>query len=194
MEAKKLNNLSVEEYLKIEANSEEKYEYYDGVILAMAGGTLNHGLICGNIFGEFRTILKNKKRNCKAINSEIKLHISSKNAFLYPDAMVICGDIKKSSVNPNAVTNPLVIVEVLSKSTANYDRGDKFFLYKQIEILQEYILIEQEKAQIDIYERKSDLWKITRVLGLQNDLEIHSLGIKIPLTDIYQDITFSKQE
>ena len=93
----------------------------------MAGRTLNHGLICGNIFGEIRTALRNKKRNCTPINSEVKLYIQSKNSFLYPDTMVICGDIEISDDEPNVVTNPTVIIEVLSKSTASYDRGDKFF-------------------------------------------------------------------
>ncbi|MFK7981305.1 MAG: Uma2 family endonuclease [Saprospiraceae bacterium] len=190
MIANSSNNLSIKEYLEIESQTDTKYEYHNGSIYAMAGGMLNHGLICGNIFGEIRTALKHKKSNCKVLNSEIKLHIKEKNNFLYPDAMIICGEIEQAETASHAVTNPVVIIEVLSKSTANYDRGDKFFFYRQIETLQEYILIEQNKAQIEIYKKKGDLWKITRISGIANLLSISTLDIKIKLEDIYQDIVF----
>lgn len=187
---KKLNNLSVPEYINTEQQTDTKYEYHDGSIYAMAGGTLNHGLICGNIFGEIRIALKAKNSDCKVINSEIKLHVKEKNSFLYPDAMVICGAIEKSKTELNSVTNPVVIIEVLSKSTASYDRGDKFFFYRQIDTLKEYILIEQDKAQIEIFKRKKDLWQITRISGLGELLPISTLDIELKLEDIYQDIEF----
>ena len=82
--------------------------------------------------------------------------------------MVICGDIEKSNVHADAVTNTVVIVEVLSKTTASYDRGDKFYYYLQIPSLQAYILIEQDKASVEIYKRETDLWKITRIEGLDS--------------------------
>ncbi len=188
MIAKNLDNLSISEYIKIEQQTDTKYEYHNGSIYAMAGGTLNHGLICGNIFGEIRTALKHKKSDCKVMNSEIKLHVKEKNSFLYPDTMIVCGEIEKSQLESNAVTNPVVIIEVLSKSTANYDRGDKFFFYRQIDSLQEYILIEQDKAQIEVYKKKGDLWKITRIAGVDNFLPISSLNIKLKLEDIYENI------
>jgi len=191
MQATELNNLSVEEYLNIEQESNSKYEYHNGHIYAMAGGTINHGLICGNIFGEIRAKLKEKDSDCKAINSEIKLHIEKLNKYIYLDTMVICGDIKTSDDLPNAVTNPILIVEVLSKSTADYDRGDKFFFYQKIASLQEYILIEQDKKQIDIYTRKKNLWKISRITSINKILQISSLNIKINLNDIYQDTDFN---
>ena len=194
MEAEKLINLSIAEYIAIERDSNTKYEYHDGAIFAMAGGTLNHGLICGNIFGEIRSALRNKDSVCKVMNSEIKLHILTKNSFLYLDTMVICGEIERSTTELNAVTNPTVIVEVLSKTTANYDRGDKFFFYRQIDTLQEYILVEQNKAQVEIYKRQSDLWKITRIAGLENQLYISSLDVTIVLNEIYRDIQFAIDE
>lgn len=190
MEAHRLNNLSIQEYVSIEKDSNTRYEYHDGYIYAMAGGTLNHGLICGNVFGEIRSALKEKGKNCTVINSEVKLHIQEKNKFLYPDAMVICGEIEQSDEEKNSVTNPNVIVEVLSKTTASYDRGDKFYFYRQIKSLKEYILIEQDNAQIEIYTRKSQLWKITRIVGLDQELFIPTLNVTIPLAGIYQDIKF----
>ncbi len=190
MEAKKLSRLTVEEYLSIEEADQKKYEYHDGHIYAMAGGTLNHGLICGNIHGELRNGLRGMKDNCRAMTSEIKVHVQSENSFVYPDAMVICGDILTSEQNKNAVINPLIVVEVLSKSTSSYDRGDKFYLYRQIESLQEYILIEQEKALVEIYRRESGLWKITRIKGLENSITLPSIDLQISMGAIYQDVNF----
>lgn len=186
---KKLDNFSIQEYLDIEIKNDTKYEYHDGTITAMAGGTLNHGLICGNIFGEIRTALRNKKSGCTPMNSEIKLHIEKQNRFLYPDTMVVCNKIETSKTEPNAVINPTVIIEVLSKSTASYDRGDKFFFYRQIPTLKEYILIEQDKSQIELYQRQNDLWKITRVSGFDKSFFIESLGIEIGVEAVYFGIS-----
>ena len=92
-----MNNLSIQDYIKIEKTTDTKYEYHNGTITAMAGGSLEHGLICGNVFGEIRTVLRAKGSNCVAMNSEIKLYIATQNRFLYPDTMVVCGDIEKST-------------------------------------------------------------------------------------------------
>ncbi len=190
MEAKKLNDISIEEYIALEKEAETKYEYHDGTVYAMAGGTIEHGLICGNIFGEIRSALRSKKSNCRPVNSEVKLHIQSINRFLYPDTMVICGKIEQSTDEINSITNPSLIVEVLSKSSASYDRGDKFYFYRQIESLQEYIIIEQEKAQIEIYKREAELWKITRISGMKSKLYLSALDISIDVEEIYRDVKF----
>lgn len=194
MDAKKLNKVTVKEYLQIERESRQRYEFHDGFIFALAGGTLNHGLICGNVFGEIRSWLKEKKSPCKAMSSEVKLHIQSEKSFLYPDTMVVCGDIEKSKIDPNAVANPVLIVEVLSKTTSAYDRGDKFYLYRQIPGLQEYMLIEQDKAQAEVYKRESGLWRITRVSGLDKSVPLSSIGLEISLADIYRDVEFPGEE
>lgn len=190
MEAKKLENVSLQAYVQLEKDNDTKYEYHAGAIYAMAGGSLNHGLICGNVFGELRAALREKNEHCKVLNSEIKLHVASKERFLYPDAMVICGEIERSSANIDAVTNPIVIVEVLSKTTASYDRGDKFYFYRQIESLQAYLLVEQEKALIESYTRAADLWKIARTEGLEERLFIPSLNLSLSLEEVYRDVVF----
>lgn len=194
MEAKELNNLSVDEYLAIERETDSRYEYHDGRIYSMAGGTLNHGLIGGNIFGEIRTGLRSKGSTCRVINSEIKVHVKSKRCFLYPDTMVVCGEIKKSETEPNSLTNPKVIIEVLSKSTGNYDRGDKFYIYRQLPSFEEYILIEQNKPQIDIYRKEGDFWHLSRVEGLESELEIRAINLTIKLEEIYFDIVFPQDK
>jgi len=191
MQAEKLDKISIEEYIAIEKANDTKYEYHNGSIYAMAGGTLNHALICGNIFGELRNALGGKNKKCITINSEVKLRIEVKNSYVYPDTMVVCGDIEKAERKSDAIKNPTVIVEVLSKSTAAYDRGDKFYLYRQIESLQEYILIEQEKAEIEVYTKKGDLWQITRFTGMETNLILSSLNVEIKLSEIYEDVVFA---
>lgn len=189
MEAQSLSNITAAAYLELDSQDEaSKYEYLDGYVQAMAGGSLRHGLICGNIFAELRTALQQSGRPCRVLNSEIKLHIDSANSFLYPDTMVICGDIQTSSLTAEAVVNPSLVVEVLSPSTASYDRGDKFFLYSSLRTLDTYVLIEQTKAQLELYQRQGDLWKISRHQGLSAVITFASLGIVIPLAKIYQDV------
>ena len=188
MDAHRLTNLTIEEYLEIERETQTKYEYHDGSIYALAGGTLNHTTICGNIFYELKGKLKNT--SCRALSGEAKVYIKSQNKFVYPDSIAVCGEVKTSEKENNAITNPKVIVEVLSKSTASYDRGDIFHMYRQIESLEEYVLIEQEKPLVEIYKRKGDLWKITRVEGLESEIHLTSLDVRIKLQDIYDDVNF----
>lgn len=196
MKVHKLSRLTIEEYIQQEIDSGMKYEYHDGKIYAMAGGTLNHGLLCGNSYSELRNNLRNKGSNCKPITSEVKIHIKRKNSFVYPDAMVICGDIEKSEDHNNAVINPILIVEVLSKSTADYDRGDKFYLYRQLPSFREYVLIEQKKYVVDVHYKspKSDLWRITRYEGLDQMIKLQSLDIEISMKELYFDIDIEASE
>lgn len=190
MEAKRLDNLSIAEYIAIEKETHTKHEYHDGELFAMAGGTIEHGIISGNTFGEIKFALREKKSSCRALNSDVKLHIQASNKFLYPDVMVVRGEIERSNDETSAVTNPVVIVEVLSRSTESYDRGDKFFAYKDLPTLQEYILVDQYKAQVEIYSRRSDLWSINRISGLDQQLEISYLEITLELENIYEGISF----
>lgn len=193
MEARKLDNVSIAEYIAIEQAEDSRYEYHDGKIFAMAGGTVEHGLISGNVYGEIKFALRNNKSNCTVLNSEVKLHIAASNKFVYPDVMVVCDELERSSIEENAIVNPVVIIEVLSKSTESYDRGDKFFAYRQIPTLKEYILIDQYQAQVDIYERQADLWKITRKDQPSDHIKINALGITISMANIYEQIKFAPQ-
>ncbi len=192
MEAKKLNSISFEEYVKIEQETGMKHEFHNGEIYAMSGGTISHGVIAGNIFASLFVALSNKKSPCRPLNSEIKLKLKKGNKYVYPDSMVVCGELEGPEDGKDAITNPTVIVEVLSKSTEGYDRGDKFSFYRQIPTLKEYILIDQYKAYIDVYTKKSDLWKITSIKGLGESLFLESLDIEIPLEAVYRDVVFEQ--
>lgn len=192
MEVKRLNNLSLSEYLAIEQKTQTKHEYHAGTIFAMSGGSIENGLINGNTFGALKFKLRDKKNKYIAINSEVKLHITDMNKYVYSDAMVVCEELERSNETIDAVTNPSIIVEVLSESTESYDRGDKFYFYRQIPSLQVYILINQYQPQVEIYTRKSDLWKIQRVFGLDQSFELPILKIFINLSDLYEGINFEK--
>ncbi|MEO1517469.1 MAG: Uma2 family endonuclease [Bacteroidota bacterium] len=190
MKAYRTPKISVQEYIAQELETHTKYEYHDGEIFALAGGTINHGVLCSNIFSELSIELRRKKSDCNPFTSEVKLHIVSKNVFVYPDAMVICGDMKESPTDKNSIVNPILVAEVLSKSTSHYDRGDKFFFYKQIPTLQEYVLIEQEKAIVDVYYKAPtvDLWRINRYEGIESTIKIESLQIEIKMSDLYNKV------
>ena len=187
MKAHKLPRLSVQEYIQQEVASDTKYEYHNGKIFALAGGTLNHGLISGNIYSEMRNGFKDNHSKCLPFNSDVKLYIKATNSYVYPDSMVICGEIEQSSEDENSVVNPVLIVEVLSKSTAEYDRGDKFHLYRKIPTFKEYVLIEQKKYVVDVHYKNdnSDLWRITRYEGLDNKIKLQSIDIEIPMEELY---------
>ena len=193
MEAKKLENVSLEEYQLLERSTDTKYEYHDGTIFSMAGGTIEHGLIAGNTYGEIKFGLRKTGGNCTVTNSEVKLHIKDSNKYLYPDCMVIRGEIETSEMDENSVTNPIVIIEVLSTSTENYDRGAKFHAYRTIPTLKEYILIDQYQASVEIFSQRGDLWKIMRTEGIDKELELTSLSITIKLKDIYENIVFKSR-
>ncbi len=194
MKAQKLPNLSIQEYLDLEIDSNTKYEYHNGEVYALAGGTLNHGMLCGNIYAEIRNKLREKGAKCKPFTSEVKLNVEKKNSFVYPDAMVVCGEIETSENEINSVTNPVLIIEVLSKTSANYDRGDKFYLYRQIPTFKEYVIIEQDKAVVDVHYKSenSDLWRITRFEGLNEKVKLQSIDIEISMSDLYFDINLDK--
>jgi len=187
------SKLTVEEYVELEQDTNQKYEFHDGYVYAMAGGTDNHNTITLNISTEIHNRLKGKK--CRIKNSETKLWLEDKNKYVYPDAMIICGKQEESENLKDAFTNPVVIIEVLSKSTQGYDRGDKFGFYRAVRSLRHYVLIEQKEAKIDIFSRKSatSLWDIQTIEGLESNLELEiseTETLIISLKDIYYDVVF----
>ena len=128
MQATKLNNISIEQYIAIERENDTRYEYHNGEIFAMAGGTFHHAFISGNTFGQIDEKLRQKKSSCFPNNNDLKIQIQGEHRFVYPDISIFCGKVEPSEIDKNAATNPTIIIEVLSESTASYDRGRKFFL------------------------------------------------------------------
>ncbi len=147
----------------------------------MSRGSIPHSVIGSSLFVEVGISLKGK--SCKPINNDMKLWIKYKNKYVYPDAMIVCGNFEIADDYKDAITNPVVIFEVLFKSTTGYDRGDKFQAYRQIPSFLHYVLIEQDKPQIDIFSRRessetnkedknTSLWSITTLEGIDKKLTL----------------------
>ena len=140
---------TIEEYLEMENAAAEKHEYYKGEIFAMSGAKLTHNMIVTNIFGNLYSKLKGKP--CRPFGSDMRIHIPANTLFTYPDISVMCGEIESRDNDDMNFLNPTVIIEVLSPSTKNYDRGEKFRLYRDIPSLKEYILVDSESISIEAF-------------------------------------------
>ncbi|MEN9575865.1 MAG: hypothetical protein RL514_3720 [Verrucomicrobiota bacterium] len=189
--AQKAPHLTPVEYLTIERAAPTKSEFYDGETFAMAGGTAVHSLIGTNAAGEFRDKLRGKK--CVPYNADLRILVEANGLFTYPDLSVICGPLQFADAD-DTVTNPSVLVEVLSPSTEAYDRGQKFLLYRQIPSLREYLLVSQHEPLLEMFVRQADnLWVLREAAGLTAQLEIPSLEISISLAEIYAGVAFPPQ-
>jgi Uma2 family endonuclease len=184
--AKKLGNkISEQEYLAGELVSDVKYEYIDGEVFAMAGASENHGLISGNLLSELRNNLKQKKSSCKVLSADMKVRIHSINtSFFYPDILVYCDHHKDDTKYYKHL--PLILVEVLSKSTRKNDLNTKKFYYFNIPSLQEYVVIEQDFCEVEVF-KKSDGWKST-VYFLGEEITFESIDATVSVEDIYYQV------
>ncbi len=183
---------SVENYLDFERVQVERHEFLDGSVYAMAGESPNHSTICFNL----NTIvgLQLRRKRCRGFSPNMKIATNEKGLYSYPDLAVICGQPTFYDGTKDVITNPTLIVEVLSPSTESYDRGEKFLRYtNQIETLQNYILISQDKPLIEIYSRQENGgWDKTEIAGLQSVLKIDSIECEISLTELYESVDFTE--
>jgi Uma2 family endonuclease len=179
---------SPEEYLKRERASETKHEYVKGEIFAMSGGTGNHSVIALNIGAELRTRLRGKP--CKTFNSDMRVAVSDV-MYAYPDVSVACGENLSSSALSDMIRNPVLLVEALSPSTTLYDRDEKFAHYRQIESFTDYLLVSQDKPHVEHHHKLAeDHWETFYASGWDASVEIPSLEIVLPLSEIYYQIEF----
>lgn len=180
---------TIEEYLALEEQSLTRHEYHNGEILAMSGGTPKHSLIGSNTITELNLAKRKNGRKCRTYGSDARIFIDSVNHFVYPDAMIVCGKSEFSKKDKNSFTNPLLIVEVLSESTANYDRGEKFRKYRTLPSFREYVLIDQYQPVVDVLFRSDEnYWKIISYIGLEKEVYINTLDCSIKMSDIYRDV------
>ena len=185
----KYNYISPEEYLELERAATEKHEYYQGEIFAMSGATRGHNEIFSNLFGDIAHKLKGK--GCKPYGSDFRVHIPKNTLYTYLDIIIVCGKPELAYDRFDNLINPSVIIELLSKSTRNYDKGEKFTLYRDIDSLKEYILVDTEKIHVEKHLRNADnSWQLTDYKSLDNSFRIETVQIVLSLTDIYQDVSF----
>jgi Uma2 family endonuclease len=176
--------ITPEQYLEIEAKAERKSEYYNGEMFLMAGNTSDHSLICVNVSRLFSDQLREKP--CYIYESNIRVRILETGLYTYPDAVVVCGNREWSDLARTTLLNPTILVEVLSDSTEAYDRGEKFWHYRHIPSLREYMLISQKAFRIDQYIRQPDgEFKLRSYDSVDATLEVPAVGCSIPLKEIY---------
>ena len=176
-----------QEYLAIERQAKYKSEYFDGQIFAMSGASKQHNLIVANVLGELHAQLK--KRPCTVYPSDMRLKVSPTGLYTYPDVSVVCGEAEFDDEQQDTLLNPIIIVEILSKSTEGYDRGEKFEHYRKLDSLVEYILIAQDKHHIEHYVRQPNhQWLLTETDSLQEIIQLPSIGCQLALVDVYDKV------
>ena len=181
------HTISPEEYLAIEREAEYKSEYVHGVLYAMAGTSREHNVVVANLIAELHGNLRGKRYT--VFPSDMKVRLPDTTRFYYPDVSIACGDELFADDRRDVLLNPVVVIEVLSDSTAAYDRGKKFQGYQQIPSLREYLLVAQDEPVVEQYVRQSnDSWLYTRIAGLDSTVELASIGCRVALRDIYAKV------
>ncbi|MDQ3255998.1 MAG: Uma2 family endonuclease [Acidobacteriota bacterium] len=182
--------LTPEEYLAAERKAETKSEYYDGEVFLMSGASLEHNLIVANIIASLVQQLRGKE--CSVLTNDMRVHVPATGLFTYPDVIVVCGKpLLKEDGHLDTLLNPTLIVEVLSPSTANYDRGQKFEHYRSLKSFQEYLLVEQHTCKLARYTRQPDeSWMLKDFRGPNTRVELTSVGCALTLVDVYDKVTF----
>lgn len=189
--APKFNYVSPEAYLTMERASETKHEYYKGEVYAMSGASREHNIIAKNFSTAVLPFLKGK--SCDMFGSDLRVHIPLNTLYTYPDFTVVCGKWETTDSEKDSITNPSVIIEILSKTTRDYDRGTKFNLYRSIKTLKEYILIDSLAVSVEIFTRQNnDQWVLSEYKSLSESVYISTIGLSIFLKDIYEDVSFAE--
>ena len=179
-----------DEYLAAERVSESRSEYLDGVVHAMTGGSLDHVKIVGNITTELTMQLR--ARPCHVLPIDMKVRLPDSRKFFYPDVSVVCGELQFHDERRDIILNPLLVIEVLSKSTEAFDRGDKFLAYQTLDSLKEYVLVAQEKPVVEQFVRQADgKWTYTSVAGLESSLSLSSVECTLKLSAVYDKVDFN---
>lgn len=177
------------EYLEREVAASQRSEYRNGEIVEMAGGTPDHNELSIALVSLLRTALKGQPFRTFALDQ--RLWVPGADLHTYPDAMVTARPPELKAGRKDTLINPVLIAEVLSDSTQDYDRGGKFAAYRTIETLQEYVLISQHAPQVEHYVKQaSNQWLLTEHVGLENSLTLRFSTVKITLSDLYTDINF----
>jgi Uma2 family endonuclease len=182
---------TITEYLELERRSVDRHEYCDGEILLMAGGSVEHARIASNLIRELGIRLKGTR--CEAFGSDLRVRTSGSVLYAYPDVTVVCGGPQFEPDDPrrDTITNPRMIVEVLSPSTESFDRVRKFDRYGQVQTLEEYVLVSQDEPRVEAYwRREHGAWLFLPASGLSAVAKFGSIKVDLPLGEIYSGVAF----
>lgn len=180
---------TLEEYLSREARKSEKHEFFNGKIVKMPGGTLTHSEISENMITSLKNGIRQIKGKFRVCSSDLKIYVEQANTSVYPDALVICEAPQFWQTHKDIIVNPLLVVEVLSLSTRTFDRMGKFELYRMLPSFQEYVLINAEEPFVETrFQEATDLWRMRKETDMQKTITLHSIGITISMSDIYENV------
>ncbi len=184
--------MSPDEFLAFERAADEKHEYYDGIIVAMSGAKRAHNTISTNLNGLLWQHFKGK--NCENYSNDMRVFVPKTRLFAYPDIVVICGEPQFQDNVPDTLTNPILLIEILSDSTEGYDRGLKFQNYRSIDSLKEYVLVSQDKASVEKYIKHGDgFWRLSEATGLDELITLESIDCSLTLADVYDKVNFDNE-
>ena len=185
--------MTPEEYLALERQAEYKSEYFDGEIFSMSGASPNHNQITANVLAEIHAQFK--KRPSRVYVNDMRVKVSPTGLYTYPDIVALCDKSRFDDTQKDTLLNPTVLIEVLSDSTANYDRGIKFKHYRTLDSLKEYLLVAQDEYHIEHYVRQANnQWLLSETSDLQDVIELHSINCRLALTDIYNKVEIENRE
>jgi Uma2 family endonuclease len=182
--------LTPKEYLAIERKAEYKSEYFNGEMFAMGGASERHVLIVTNVVAELRGQLR--RRPCTVYSTDLRVRVSPTGLYTYPDVVVVCGQAQFADDQKDTLLNPTLIVEVLSESTKDYDRGEKFEHYRSLASLNEYVLIAQDKHHVEHFVRQSDnRWLLSETNRLEDTIHLSSIDCDLALAEVYDKVELS---
>jgi Uma2 family endonuclease len=180
---------TAEEYKQYEAEMGTKHEMLDGEVFAMVGGTRKHSVITMNVGAELSNQLRDKP--CRTHSSDMRVKIDDA-SYVYPDVSVVCGEEQFEDENETSLLNPTIVIEVLSPSTANYDRSAKRDKYMSLPSLQAYLLVSTERIAVEMYTRQKEGWLLQTFHTRETSVPLASVDVRLPLNEIYRDITFDE--
>lgn len=194
MFAKQLEFYTHQQYFNFEEQADYKHEYYQGQIIAMAGASANHNRISLNAANALSNALE-EDNMCEVFMSDLRVRIDAKDRFTYPDVMVVCGKLDFFENRTDTITNPKVIIEVLSASTEKVDRTEKFHAYWSIPNFEAYILIDQYQVRVEYFRRMSDKeWGLRVFTKLDEMLELRSIGVEVKIERLYRNVVWEEEQ
>jgi Uma2 family endonuclease len=175
---------TIQEFVRLEEYSNVRHEFLDGQIYAMAGGTPEHGTWAANVIGLLTACLRG--RPCRVQTSDVRIRVKATGLDTYPDVSVVCGHAERDVEDRDAIVNPILLVEVLSPSTEEYDRGEKLGHYKVVESLREVVFVNHDERRVEVHRRDGGRWTVSR--GSRGEsVRLESIGCELPVDEVYRD-------
>jgi Uma2 family endonuclease len=191
MSSQAITRLRPEDYLTLERKAERRSEYFRGEVFAMSGASPAHVLIVANVVASLHGQLRS--RSCSVYSTDLRIKVSASGLYTYPDVVVVCGELSFDDQHRDTVLNPTLIVEVLSDSTRDYDRGMKFEHYRKLDSFREYVLLAQDRCHAEHHLRQADArWLLSETERTEDVLSLDSIGCRLPLADVYEKVRFQE--